>query len=97
MAAGLSREQAAVDLWLKDIAPSDSLRKWFGHTASRWDDFRNRYRGELSDPRHQEAIERIRRQSRAGPVTLLFSARDPDHNNAVALLDFLQERLRRVA
>jgi uncharacterized protein YeaO (DUF488 family) len=91
---GLSRSEAGVDLWLKDLAPSDDLRKWFGHSASRWDEFKRRYEKELQAPKSQEGIERIRRQERAGNVTLLFSARDAEHNNAVALLEFLRAKVR---
>lgn len=97
---GISRNEASVDLWLKDLAPSDELRKWFGHTGSRWDEFKKRYEKELQDPKRQEHIERIRRQERAGNVTLLFAARDAEHNNAVALMEHLKAkgmRVRRVA
>lgn len=89
---GISRNAAGVDLWLKDLSPSDELRQWFGHASSRWNEFRKRYEKELQDPKRQEYIERIRRQERAGNVTLLFAARDADHNNAVALLEYLKAK-----
>ena len=85
---GMTKQQAAVDVWLKEIAPSTELRKWFGHEPSRWKEFQQRYRAELED--NGEALDALRAQIRKGPVTLLFGARDEEHNNAVALLGYLQ-------
>jgi uncharacterized protein YeaO (DUF488 family) len=89
---GLSKEAARVDLWLKDIAPSDALRKWYGHEPSRWDEFRRRYFAELEA--HRERLEELRQQARRGRVTLLFGARDEEHNNAVALRQYLESHQR---
>lgn len=89
---GLSKEAARVDLWLKDIAPSDALRKWYGHEPSRWDEFRRRYFAELEA--HRERLEELRQQARRGRVTLLFGARDEEHNNAVALRQYLESHRR---
>lgn len=89
---GLSKEAARVDLWLKDIAPSDALRKWYGHEPSRWDEFRRRYFAELEA--HRERLEELRQQARSGRVTLLFGARDEEHNNAVALRQYLESHRR---
>ena len=90
---GLSREAAKVDLWLKDLAPSDKLRHWFNHDPERWPEFRKRYRAELAEK--SEDLETLRRLL-AGkkPVTLLFAAKDTEHNNAVALKERLLARRR---
>ena len=90
---GLTREAAKVDLWLKDLAPSDKLRHWFNHDPERWPEFRKRYRAELAE--ESEDLETLRRLV-AGkkPVTLLFAAKDTEHNNAVALKERLSARPR---
>lgn len=84
---GLSKTRAAVGLWLRDIAPTDELRRWFGHDPERWRAFRERYWAELDD--NGEAVGRLRNMIDDGPVTLLYGARDDAHNNAVALLGYL--------
>ncbi len=87
---GMSKERAAVDLWLKELAPSTELRQWFGHQPERWPEFKKRYRAELS---HKAALlVELQRRAREGVVTLLFSAQDTDRNNAVALLELLRQR-----
>lgn len=86
---GLSRERAAVDLWLRDAAPSDALRKWYAHEPARWPEFKRRYRRELED--RPAALEEIRARAREGTVTLLYAASDRERNNAVALAEFLGE------
>ncbi|PYQ71648.1 MAG: hypothetical protein DMG04_20375 [Acidobacteria bacterium] len=85
------RAKAAVDLWLKDIAPSVDLRRWFNHDPSRWSEFVKRYSDEL-DKKHT-AVSALIGAVRRGRVTLLFGARDPRHNNAVALHRYLTERV----
>ena len=85
---GLTKEKAKVDLWLKEIAPSTELRKWFGHDPARWTEFKERYAVELDDQREQ--LERLAQEARKRTVTLLFSAKDIEHNNAVALKKYLQ-------
>jgi uncharacterized protein YeaO (DUF488 family) len=85
---GITREKAALDLWLREIAPSTDLRKWFGHDPARWDEFRNRYAKELDS--NSESIEQLKGVIAKGPVTLLYSAHDAEHNQAVALLDYLK-------
>lgn len=87
---GLRRETARIDRWLKDVAPSDALRKWFGHDPARWDEFRNRYIAELKAV--DEPLAELRKLARKGPVTLLYGARDDAHNNAVALREYLTRR-----
>ncbi len=84
---GLSRDRAAVDHWMKELAPSTELRRWFSHDPERWPAFRSRYAEELD--RQPEAVGRLRDLCEAGPVTLVFAARDEHHNNAVALRDYL--------
>lgn len=89
---GLTKEAAAVDEWLKDIAPSNELRKWFHHEAVRWADFVERYDAELRSPERKAAFDRLRGIEREhGTVTLLFSAREETRNHA----RLLQERLTR--
>jgi uncharacterized protein YeaO (DUF488 family) len=80
---GLSKERAAVDLWLKDLAPSPELRRWFGHDPARWNGFQERYRQELRGKR--EAVQLLRQRGRAGRVTVVYAARDEEHNGALAL------------
>ena len=87
---GLSKEAAAVDLWLKEIAPSTELRTWFGHDPARWPAFQERYRVELRDPERAAALDRLRAAGReSGRVTLLFAAREERYNHAVMLCDAL--------
>lgn len=85
---GVSKEAAALDEWLKDVAPSDELREWFDHDPDRWDEFVSRYHAELSD--REEEIERLRSVAEEDTLTLLYAASDTEHNNAVALKQFLE-------
>jgi len=88
---GLSREKAAIDHWLKDLAPSNELRRWYGHDPDKWDEFRRRYRAELDA--NPSVLEPLLQLIRTEPVTcLLFSSRNETHNNAVALAEFLREQ-----
>jgi uncharacterized protein YeaO (DUF488 family) len=84
---GLSKAKAAIHHWLKDVAPSTALRRWFGHDPKRWDEFRRRYRAELAE--RSEALDELRGLARHGRVTLLFGARDIEHNQAVVLQELL--------
>jgi uncharacterized protein YeaO (DUF488 family) len=84
---GLTKEAAELDDWLKDIAPSTSLRKWFNHRPDRWQEFRRRYLAELSD--HSVELAGLRARMKEGPVTLVFAAKDRDHSNASVLLECL--------
>lgn len=90
---GLSREAAALDLWLKEIAPSTELRKWFGHDPDRWEEFQRRYETELEDAA-APAVDQLLDLLKDGPVTLIYGARDTEHNDAVVLADFLRRRSR---
>lgn len=84
---GLSKERVQADQWVKDAAPGTELRKWFGHDPAKWDEFRKRYIAELNAK--PEVVERLLELAAKGRVTLLFSARDTRHNQAVALKDYL--------
>jgi uncharacterized protein YeaO (DUF488 family) len=85
---GARKEEAKVTLWLKDIAPSADLRRWFGHDPSRFAQFSRRYRAELSA--NKEAVREMENLVKAGPVTLLYAAHDEEHNNARVLADYLK-------
>lgn len=87
---GLSKERARVDLWLKDIAPSTELRKWFSHDPNKWSEFQTRYRQELKSKADLVAI--LKEKAAKGPVTLLFGAKDKEHNEAVVLQSLLQSK-----
>ena len=84
---GVTKADLQIEAWLKAIAPSTALRKWFGHDPARWDGFRSRYFAELAA--NAEALSQLRGYLSRGPVTLLYAARDEEHNNSVALRDFL--------
>ncbi len=84
---GLSKADAAVDRWTRDLAPSTQLRRWFGHDPSRWDEFRREYGRELRE--RGDLLDEVRSLARRGRVTLLFGARDETHNDAVALREVL--------
>lgn len=85
---GLKRDAAEIDLWLKDVAPSAELRRWFGHDPRRWPEFRDRYRAELAG--NLAALRALRDLIEGSrPLTLLFAAKDPAHNNAVVLRELL--------
>nr|WP_210269987.1 DUF488 domain-containing protein [Hyphomicrobium methylovorum] len=84
---GVSKDKAALDEWNKDISPSTELRKWFGHDPERWSEFQRRYRTELRE--HETDLERIRKLAKAQTVTLIYSAHDEAHNDAVVLRDVL--------
>lgn len=87
---GVRKEDAHIDKWLKDIAPSDALRKWYSHDPSRWEEFKQRYTNELKDKK--ELLEGLLADSRKGAVTLLFGARDIEHNNAVVIKEVLAKK-----
>ncbi|MDR3441760.1 MAG: DUF488 family protein [Legionella sp.] len=88
---GIKKTEANIDLWLKDIAPSDSLRKWFNHDPKKWTEFQKRYAKELIDK--QEDIDIILKEAKKKKVTLLFASKETAHNNAVALLSILLTKI----
>lgn len=87
---GLSKEKANIDLWLKNVAPSNELRKWFAHDAAKWVEFQKRYAEELKS--HPEALAALKQEVKKGPVTLLYGAHDEEHNQAVALERMLRRK-----
>jgi uncharacterized protein YeaO (DUF488 family) len=84
---GVKKSDAAIDEWMKEIAPSTALRKWFGHDPERWSEFRRRYKAELK--KHPDQFAHLRDLARRGRITLVFAARDEVHNDAVVLRDML--------
>jgi len=84
---GLTKARASVDLWLKDVAPSMELRKWFGHDPGKWPEFKTRYRAELN--KNGEQVTLLKRKIKKGKVTLIYGAKDEEHNEAVVLQTFL--------
>ena len=89
---GLTKEKASVDLWLKDLAPSTELRKWFGHDPAKWKQFQTRYRTELGE--QKDALKLLRQKSKAQTVTLVYGARDEEHNEALVLKKIVEGRKR---
>lgn len=87
---GIKKEDLRLDDWVRDVAPSTALRKWYNHDRAKWDEFKKRYFEEL-DAKPQ-SVDRIRRVAAEGTVTLVFSAKDSDYNNAVALSEYVERR-----
>jgi uncharacterized protein YeaO (DUF488 family) len=85
---GLTKAKASIDLWLKDIAPSTELRKWFGHDPAKWTEFKTRYRNELTENEEQVAL--LKRELEKGVVTLVYGAKDEAHNGAIVLEEYLR-------
>ena len=88
---GLRKDRVRIDLWLKEIAPSDRLRRWFGHDPAKWVRFKDRYFAELNSK--TDLVKAILDKSKSAPVCLLYGAKDQEHNNAVALKEFLELKL----
>ena len=88
---GIKKEELRLKAWLKDVAPSPELRKWFAHEPARWHEFQKRYRAELKA--NPDAWKPLLEAAKQGDVTLLYSARDTEHNSALLLKEFLEERL----
>jgi uncharacterized protein YeaO (DUF488 family) len=86
---GLTKEKASVDLWLKDIAPSTELRQWFGHDPAKWTEFQTRYRAELRS--NKEQLSLLKQEATKGTVTLLYGAKDEEHNEAIVLQKILMQ------
>jgi uncharacterized protein YeaO (DUF488 family) len=89
---GISKEEAQIDEWMRQVGPSTELRHWFGHDPARWDEFVRRYRAEIA--KNPTAFDHLLAEARQGPITLVYGAKDTEHNQAVALKEFLEERLR---
>ncbi len=90
---GISKERAQLGGWLKQIAPSAELRRWFGHLPERWPQFREQYEAELQSPEKQALINELANKARSGPLTLVYGARDTEHNAAVVLKGLIERRL----
>lgn len=88
---GLSKEKAKVDVWLKDIAPSTELRKWFGHDIDRWSEFKVKYIQELDS--NKVVVDRLREYMKEGSITLVYGAKDEIHNDAVVLRGYMEGRV----
>ncbi len=88
---GLKKSEAIFDEWLKEIAPTDTLRKWFGHDPAKWNEFKKRYTKELESK--EELLNKLKSEAKRGRITLLYSAKDTEHNNAVALAAFLKSEV----
>ncbi|MBE3560446.1 MAG: DUF488 domain-containing protein [Ktedonobacteraceae bacterium] len=89
---GITKERARIDLWLKDVAPGDELRKWYGHDPEKFAEFRRRYEQELQSAAAQEALVQLREIAGKGPLTLVFATRDVEHSNAFVLQDILRQQ-----
>jgi uncharacterized protein YeaO (DUF488 family) len=90
---GISKEKAKVDMWLKDIAPSTELRKWYGHIPEKHEEFKNLYEQELStDPVHRDKVNFLEKMSKEEDITLLYGARDITYNHAIILLNWIVQR-----
>jgi len=88
---GLTKEKARIDEWLKDIAPSTELRKWYSHDPDKWEEFKKRYKNEIKDKKI--ILDELKAESRKKTITLVFSSREPELNNAAALKEFLSGKL----
>lgn len=87
---GLTKEEAHIEEWMRDIGPSDELRKWFGHDPARWQEFEKRYFRELA--RNAGLVDKLAARARRGKVTILFGAKDEEHNQAVAIKEYIEGR-----
>jgi uncharacterized protein YeaO (DUF488 family) len=87
---GVSKDRAKIDLWLKEVAPSTELRKWFGHDPEKWRQFRRRYAAELKEK--VDVIKMLKQKAKRGRVTFVYAARDEEHNGALALKEFLEKK-----
>ena len=87
---GLTKEKAKIDLWLKDIAPSTELRKWFGHDPAKWQEFKKRYVAEIKN--NSQIFSQLEEELKKGKVTLVYGAKDEEHNDAVVLKEYLEKK-----
>lgn len=87
---GLTKEKLKIDEWMKDIAPSAELRRWYGHEVEKWPEFRKRYRAELAKPPAKDLMEKLAERARRGKVTLVIGARDAEHANGAVIAELLK-------
>ncbi|HUY12076.1 MAG TPA: DUF488 family protein [Terriglobia bacterium] len=92
---GVRKEDAKIDEWMKTIAPSAALRKWYGHRPERWEEFRNRYRAELAKTPRKELMEQLASAAKHEKVTLIFGARDAEHSNAAVIAEAILPRIKK--
>ena len=90
---GRTKAELRLDAWARDLGPSTALRKWFGHEPTRWTEFQTRYRAELADPERAQALDALAAIARSGRVTIVYGARDREHNQAQVIADELDRRL----
>jgi uncharacterized protein YeaO (DUF488 family) len=90
---GRTKEHLRLDEWARDLGPSTQLRKWFGHDPARWTEFQVRYHAELADPGRSRTLDQLAERARRAPVTLVFGAHDPEHNQARVIADEIERRL----
>jgi len=90
---GVSKENAHLDAWARELAPSDELRRWYGHDPARWEAFRARYRRELDEPARRDQLDRLVERAATGTVTLVYASRAGEISNAAVLRDLIAERL----
>jgi uncharacterized protein YeaO (DUF488 family) len=91
---GVTKEEARLSAWMKDIAPSTALRKWYGHVVARWPEFQRRYEQELQLPEKQQMLQELADKARTGTVTMVYGARDTEHNGAIVLKEYLDRHFR---
>jgi uncharacterized protein YeaO (DUF488 family) len=90
---GLSKDKVKIDAWMKELAPSAELRKWYGHQEEKWPEFRKRYRAELQKAPARGLLEELRQRARKGKVTLVIGARDVEHANGTVIAELIREKL----
>ncbi len=90
---GRSREALQLGAWMRELGPSEALRRWFGHDPSRWEEFRRRYRSELAAPEQAALLDALAERARAGTLTLVYGARDAAHNQAQVIAEEIERRL----
>ena len=90
---GVTKAQLKIDAWMREIGPSASLRKWYGHDPEKWEEFRNKYRQELSKPPRKAFLDELTDRARKGQVTLVFSARDTERSNAAVIAEMIRPEL----
>jgi len=89
---GMKKEEVRIAAWLKDVAPSAELRKWYSHDVERWPEFQRRYRAELQDEIHRPLVDELRRKARSHAITLVYAAKDEQHNSALILKQVLERK-----
>ena len=92
---GISKERLAVDAWLREIAPSPELRRWYNHEPEKWDEFQQRYRRELQGPRQQELLAELVEKAASGALTLVYGSRDTERNSSIILAEVIKDLLAR--